>query len=181
MLRPTSLFSQIKTSNGLSTDTKRKDTIRIFKQIGFKIKIETNLKEVDFPDVAFNLPKETFRPYKKENDKLFYINTSSNHPRTIIKQILASISCRLLDNSASEEIFNNAKTEYEDALNDSRHMADLEFTLNRLKKWNRKRNIIWFNPTFNKTIKTNNGKTLLKLIDKHLRRSSKLHKIFKTP
>ena len=42
--------------------------IRIFKQIGFKIEIKTNLKEVDFPDVTFDLRKETYRPYKKEND-----------------------------------------------------------------------------------------------------------------
>ena len=49
---------------------------------------------------------------------------------------------------------------------------------NRPKKRNRKRNIIWFNPPFNKNIKTNIGKTFLKLIDKHFPRSSKLHKIF---
>ena len=46
------------------------------------------------------------------------------------------------------------------------------------KKRNRKRNIIWFNRPFNKNIKTNIGKTFLKLIDKHSPRSSKLHKIF---
>ena len=44
----------------------RKDIIRIFKQIGFKIEIKTNLKEVDFLDVTFDLRKETYRPYKKK-------------------------------------------------------------------------------------------------------------------
>ena len=63
-------------------------------------------------------------------------------------------------------------------LKTSGHTADLEFNPNRPKKQNRKRNIIWFNPPFNKNIKTNIGKTFLKLIDKHFPRSSKLHKIF---
>ena len=78
----------------------------------------------------FDLRKETYRPYKKENDKLFYINTSSNHPRSIIKQIPTSVSHRLSDNFANEEIFNNAKTEYENALKTSGHTADLEFNPN---------------------------------------------------
>ena len=54
----------------------------------------------------------------------------------------------------------------------------LNLTPTGQKKRNRKRNIIWFNPPFNKNIKTNIGKTFLKLIDKHFPRSSKLHKIF---
>ena len=124
----------LRNCDGPTTDRIRKDIIRIFKQIGFKIEIKTNLKEVDFLDVTFDLRKETYRPYKKENDKLFYINTSSNHPRSIIKQIPASVSHRLSDNSANEEIFNNAKTEYENALKTSGHTADLEFNPNRPKK-----------------------------------------------
>ena len=94
----------LRNCDGPTTDRIRKDIIRIFKQIGFKIEIETNLKEVDFPDVTFDLRKETYRPYKKENDKLFYINTSSNHSRSIIKQIPTSVSHRLSDNSANKEI-----------------------------------------------------------------------------
>ena len=77
----------LRNCDGPTTDRIRKDIIRIFKQIGFKIEIKTNLKEVDFLDVTFDLRKETYRPYKKENDELFYINTSSNHPRSIIKKL----------------------------------------------------------------------------------------------
>ena len=43
---------------------------------------------------------------------------------------------------------------------------------------NRKRNIIWFNLPFNKSVKTNIGATFLKLLDKHFPPGSKLHKIF---
>ena len=109
---------------------------------------------------------------------MFYIKTSSNHPRTITEQIPASVSRRLSDYSAKEEIFNNAKTEYKDALRTSGHTAYLEFNPNRPKNRNRKRNIFWLNPPFNKIVKTNIGKTFLKLVDKHFPRSSNLHKIF---
>ena len=71
----------LRNTNKQQTDKARKDIIKIFKEIGFNIEIETNMKEVDFLDVTFNLTNGTYRPYKKENDKLMYINTSSNHPR----------------------------------------------------------------------------------------------------
>ena len=58
------------------------------------------------------------------------------------------------------------------------HTANLEFNPNMPKEGNGKRNIIWFNPPFNKNVKTNIGKTFLKLVDKHFPRSSNLHKIF---
>ena len=66
--------------NRQNMDRIRKNVIKIFKQVGFKIKIRTNLKIVNFLDVTFNLTNGTYRPYKKPNDPLLYINTSSNHP-----------------------------------------------------------------------------------------------------
>ena len=59
--------------NGSKTDRTRKDIIRIFKQVGFKIEIKTNLKEVDFLNVTFSLKKATHQPFQKENDKLLCI------------------------------------------------------------------------------------------------------------
>ena len=40
-------------------DKKRKNIIKIFKEIGFSIDIQTNLKEVDFLDVTLNLQDGT--------------------------------------------------------------------------------------------------------------------------
>ena len=57
----------------------------IFKNIDFKTEVVTNLTEVDFLDVTFNLENNTHRPYKKPNDKLIYIDVSSNHPAQIKK------------------------------------------------------------------------------------------------
>ena len=45
----------LRNCDGPTTDRIRKGIIRIFKQIGFKIEIKTNLKEVDFLDVTFDL------------------------------------------------------------------------------------------------------------------------------
>ena len=116
---------------GPQTEKTRKDIIKIFKEIGFKVEIKTNLKQVDFLDVTFNLNNSTYQPYKKEDNQLLYINTSSNHPPSIIKQIPTSISRWLSDNSSNEEIFNTAKTEYETALKSSGYSAPLSFTQRR--------------------------------------------------
>lgn len=80
------------------TDKTRKDIEQIFKEIGFKIDIKTNLKIVDFLDVTFNLNNDTYRPYKKENDKLLYINTSSNHPTQLSSkfQLLSTEGCQII-------------------------------------------------------------------------------------
>ena len=82
----------VRNLTGPQTDKTRKDIIKIFKEIGFKIEIKTNLKQVDFLDVTFNLNNSTYQPYKKEDNQLLYINTSSSHPPSIIKQIPTSIS-----------------------------------------------------------------------------------------
>ena len=55
-----------------------KNIIKTFKDMGFDIDVETNLKIVDFLDITFNLNNGTYRPYKKPNDLLLYINKSSN-------------------------------------------------------------------------------------------------------
>ena len=50
------------------------------KDLGFRIEIETNLKEVNFLDVIFNLNSGLYKPYKKPNDQLLYVTTSFDHP-----------------------------------------------------------------------------------------------------
>ena len=46
-------------TNRQLTDRIRKNVIKLFKGIGFKIEIETNLKVVNFLDVTFNLANST--------------------------------------------------------------------------------------------------------------------------
>ena len=74
----------LRNTTGPKMDRIRKDVIKTFKDVGFKIDIKTNLKVVDFLDATFNLSNGTYKPYKKPNDTLVYINTSSNHPPQVI-------------------------------------------------------------------------------------------------
>ena len=168
--------------NKQQTDKIRKKIISIFKNINFKIEIVTNLTEVDFLDLTFNLENNTYRPYKKPNDKLIYIDVSSNHPPQIKKQLAKIISDRLSRNSSNADIFNNTKSEYEEALKRCGHTTKLTYNPPNHEQNNarlkRNRKIIWFNPPFNLDVSTNVVKIFLNLIEKHFPRSSKLHKIF---
>ena len=67
--------------------------------------------------MAFNLVNGINRPCKKANVSLFYINTSSNRPPKVIKQLPTSIRKRLT--ISREEIFNASKYEYEITLKNS--------------------------------------------------------------
>ena len=78
-------------TNNQQTDKMRKKIISIFKSIDFKNELTTNLTEVDFLDVTFNLERNTYGPYKKPDDNLTYINISSNHPPQIIKYLTQTI------------------------------------------------------------------------------------------
>ena len=171
----------LKNTNGPHIDKMRKNLIEIFKSFRFGIDIVVNITKASFLDVTFDLKDSSYQPYKKPNDNLHYINTLSNHPPNIIKQLPASIADRLSQNSSSEQIFNRAKTDYEIALTKSGYNTKLEFRPpqepDNNTKSKRKRKIIWFNPPFSKNVKTNVAKRL-NLMDKHFPPKHKLHKIF---
>ena len=52
--------------NGQQIYRTRKNIIKIFKDIGFSIDIETNSKVGDFLDIKFNRIYGTYKPYKKQ-------------------------------------------------------------------------------------------------------------------
>ena len=132
-------------------------------------------------DVTFNLLNGTYKPYKKPNDQLFYVNTSSNHTPQIIKQLPIFRSSLLSNNSSNKQVFDMSKGEYEKALRESGYKnVSLIYTDKKdiKQKLNRSSNIIWFNPPFNKNVSTNVAKRFLNLIDQHFPKSNKLHAIF---
>ena len=102
----------------------------MFKDVGFQLEIKTNLKQVDVIDVTFNLITGFYTPYKKPNDNLLYINTSSDHPPPVIKQLTNSINKRLCENSANEQVFNTVKPVYENALHKSGYKSSLKYSGN---------------------------------------------------
>ena len=132
-------------------------------------------------DVTFNLVRNTYRPYKKPNDNLKYINTSSNHPPQIIKYLTQTIGERLSRNSSSAEIFEQSKPDYEEALKKCGYKEKLKYmqpNLQQNKTRRRTWKIIWFKPPSSLNIKTNVAKIFLQLIDTHFPPANKLHKIF---
>ena len=142
--------------SGPQADKLRKDITKCFKDHGLKITIKTNLKIVNFLDVTFDLSSGTYYPYIKPNDTPLYINTRSNHPPNIIRQLPESISRRLSVLSCSKDAFEKVKPPYEAALQASGHRDKLTYFSNPTsrRKRNRKRKIIWFNPPFNKALQT---------------------------
>ena len=168
--------------NGQQTDQLRKKIIKVFKKIGFKIDIETNLKIVNFLELTFNLINGSYKPYKKPNGTLLYFNkNSSNHPPQIIKKLQKTINDRLCRNSSNAEIFRASKIEYEAALKNSGY-KNIDFKYNLAyknnNKRNRQRNVIWFNPPFSQVVSTNVAKRFLDLLDKYFPQNNQLHKIF---
>ena len=109
----------------------RKDITSHFKNNGLNITMQTNLKIVNYLDVTFNFNNGTYCPYRKPSNQPLYINAKSNHPPSIIKQLLDSIRRKISDNSCNEDEFNKAMTEYETALKSSEHTKTLTYNKHR--------------------------------------------------
>ena len=138
--------------------------------MGLKIEISSNLKIVNFSDVTVNLNENSYKLFSKTNVIPTCINVSSNHPESIVKQIPNAINIRI-NRLSSENIFNNHKEFYNEALHNSGYKNELKhLEVNRHHKnrgnnignndnnmdnkiskninKNRCRNIIWFNLNF---------------------------------
>ena len=178
-------LATLRKASGSEADKARKDLISIFKDLGLKIIVQTNLKVVDYLDVTFNLETATYQPYRKPNDNPVYISTNSNHPPIIKKRIPETIEKRLSSLSSSEDVFKKAAPMYNDALKtadisttSASYAAAKRASQPRKPKKNRSRKIIWFNLPYSANVKTNVARTFLKLITKHFPPEGKLHKIF---
>ena len=114
---------------------------------------------------------------------LVYINRKSNHPPTLIKEIPKAIAKRISDISSSEVVFNESIPIYSDAIRKSGFHDNVTFIpkttntkTNKIKT--PKRKIIWLNPPYCVSVKTNVGRIFLKLIKKHFPKGDSLNKIF---
>ena len=139
------------------------------------------MKEVNFLDITLNLTTGVYKPYMKENDHPVYVNTKSNHPPIVLKNIPVGVNTRLNKISSSKDIFDAAKTPYQEALRKSGHSHVLEYSpvQNRgTKKKNRRKSAIWFNPPFSLSVRSSVGKEFLALLDTSFPPSNPLHKLF---
>ena len=86
-------------------ERRRKAIIKLFKECGLNITIRSNFTIVNFLDVEMSLDTGTYRPYRKPECMPVYINTKSNHPLFIIKEIPKAIAKRVSDIFSSEVAF----------------------------------------------------------------------------
>ena len=98
----------------------------------------------------------------------------------MLKEILKSVSKCISSNSCNEQVFNAAALLYNDILDKCGYSEKLTFEKEQYihERRNRGRNIIWYEPPFNKNIKINIAKQFLHLLDKDFGTSYKYHKIF---
>ena len=71
--------------------------------------MDANLTKVNFLDVTLNLKSGRHSPYKKEGNTPLYAHKQSNHPPSILRNILESINKRLQEISSDKDCFDMAK------------------------------------------------------------------------
>ena len=171
----------IRSASGSSLDSYRKKLITLFQDNELKITVKTGKTSINFLDINFCLNSELYQPYRKPNDEPLYIYRNSNHPPTIISRLPQTISKRISSLSSNFELFARAAPIYNAALEKAgyteRVKYDSDINVSKPPR-NRKRNIIWYNPPYNKSVSTNIGRVFLNLLDKHFHKEHKLNKIF---
>ena len=150
----------------------------VFNSEELKITVEPATQVTDYLDVKFNLSKHTHEPYRKPNNHPMYLNVNSDHPKHIIEHIPKMIEQRLSTLSSTEEIFEAHKSTYEKALRESGHTCNLKYQKYVKVKRRKSRNVIYFNPPYSRSVKTNVIRRFLNLIDTHFEKGHKLHKCF---
>ena len=167
---------------GPRVEQMKKEIHELFKRHGLKITLETKMTIVNFLDVTLDLHKDSYAPYRKPNDHPLYINVQSNHPKSVISQVPRSVEKRLNHISSTKDIFMKAKTDYEKALKSSGFKDKIIYNQNenqgkQSKRKRKRRDVIFFNPPYNRDVKTDIGRQFLRLIDKNFPVNSPLHPI----
>ena len=162
-------------NTGRNIEKMRQKIEQVYEEFGLKITSTANLKVVTFLDVSLDLSNECYKPYMKPGDRPLYVNSKSNHPPSILKNIPYAVNRRLSSISSSKEIFEAAAPIYQSELQRAGYNHKLEFKDQEVTKRKRRRRIIWFNPPYSMDLKTNVGQKFLRLIDKHFPRGSVLY------
>ena len=92
-----------------------------------------------------------------------------------------TIETRLSNYSSNETVFHHAAEDYEKALTKSGYDVKLQYkptNQNTNNKINGKRNVIWFNPAFSKTVSTKMFHYPLNLADSSFAKNPTFHSIF---
>ena len=162
------------------TERIKKQICNVFKNNNLKITIEANKKVIYFLDVTLGMNTEKCKAYAKPTNTPLNVNSKSNHPPSIIKNIPESVNRRLSEISSDAGVFDEAAKPYQEALGKSGYSFKLKFKSPQtsLPTHNRSRNIIWFNLPYNRNVKSNIQRQFLRLIDQSFPVGNKLRKIF---
>ena len=109
--------------------------------------IECNKTTVDDLDITLNLLDETYTPYQKPENTLQYIHKESNHPASIIKQILITIETPLSNHLSNETVFLHAE-KIRKALKKSGHNVTLQCKPTEFKEQNKSQKKHYLAQTF---------------------------------
>ena len=170
-------------SSGFKVEKLKKQTHAFFKSMGLRVTVESPLVITDFLDVKLNLNDISFMPNKKQNAKVMYVTNNQAIPKISKKLIPNIINQRLNKRSSKEENFLKIKDEYETIMKKCGYDNKLKFEKHEQQpktnqKHKRKRNVIWYNPPFSNSVKTNIGRKFINLVKKHFNKQNPLTKIF---
>ena len=170
----------VSTKTPRENDIIKKKITKIFHDYDLTLLFDVvNGTSVNFLDINLNLKTRKFKPYMKPNNIPLYVHKNSNHPPGIKKNIPLSVENRLSKISSDENVFSEAATPYQKALNDSGYDHVLKFNPPQPKaKRNRSRKVRYFNPPYSSSVKTNVGAKFLGIIDKCFPKGHVLNKIF---
>ena len=171
----------LKNTSSPEAEKLKKNFQKLFKEKDLDIIVQCNLKITNYFNITLNLDDGSYRPYRKPNKETNYIRIISDHPPSIIKGISWSIQKRLSILSSPKNVFQEWAIYCEKCLDNSGYKIKLQYQQpkeNNQSKKKRKRNIIWFNPPYSKSSKTNIGRIFIKLISKYFPPNHKFAKIF---
>lgn len=137
----------------------------IFAEAGLRITAQSNLKVVNVLDITLNPPNGKHYPYRKHDNPPLYINTQSNHAPSIIKQLPATISNRILSISCDSTEFDKVAPVYNNALRSRGFTERLNYI--QPDQQRKRRNV-----------QTNIGRHFLQLVDKHFPNGHVPYKIY---
>ena len=171
----------IENATSQKLDKLRKKLHSTFQREGLKITLEIHGDSTNYLDVELFLKDKSYKPYKKPNDTPMYINTKSNHPPPIIKNIPDMISKRLSNISSNEQLFNESTHDYTSALEASGYTEPLSYQAPQQqspkKKRKRTRKVVWFNPPYSTSVTTDLGRRFFSILDRSFPKEHRFHKI----
>ena len=155
----------------------------LFRRFNLKITIDPGTKIINFLDVTLDLTNQSYRPYHKPNTDTKYVNSQSNHPPAIIKNIPIAVNQRLNKISSNEASFNAAAEHYQTALQQSGYSHRLQYVPNQqnqsqARKRSRNREVLYFHPPYSQNVTTRIGREFLNIVDTCFHRMHPLKRLF---